>query len=494
MSKIPEKQRALVLQGGGALGAYEVGILKTLFRKLKEEEEDDDNPFFDIIAGTSIGAINATILVNYVTNKKKENPNLAPKECWQGSIEKLEDFWTNILAVPTPLNAQLISNGWWWQQNESKENISIATQEAARRYYSTKQFFATGVNTVFARPEIIYDSKFFDNFPYSPPNNVWYRYNNNPLRESIESVVGKNFSLKNKPYNSEIIDSSAIEGPRLLIVSVDVEESAPVTFDSYGKLNNEGKIYEWKTEYGDSAKHTIRYDNGITLDHVMASATIPITYDYQEISGRKFWDGGVLSNTPLRELVGKHKDFWKNEIDEEKLREGKWKTDPKTTNNDKVPDLEVYVINVWPSKEENPPSNYDGVKDRYNDIRYNDKTKYDQTVTSLVSDYIHLVKEVRNTAMNCLKNKDERDRFIKELDEILNDSVKSKSKKGDGKPKEYNDLLTGSVELTKVIRIEREDNRNDISSKFADFTSETINNLISLGEKDASRVLNKTTE
>jgi hypothetical protein len=226
----------------------------------------------------------------------------------------------------------------------------------------------------------------------------------------------------------------------------------------------------------------------------MASATIPITYDYQEINGRKFWDGGVLSNTPLRELVGKHKDFWKNEIGEEKLEEGKWKTDPKTTNNDKVPDLEVYVINVWPSKEENPPTNYDGVKDRYNDIRYNDKTNYDQTVTSLVSDYIHLVKEVRNTAMNNFKNKDERDRFIKKLDEILNDSVKSKSKKSGGKPKEYKDLLTGSVELTKVIRIEREDNRNDISSKFADFTSETINNLISRGEKDASRVLDKKTE
>jgi predicted acylesterase/phospholipase RssA len=221
MSKIPEKQRALVLQGGGALGAYEVGILKTLFLKLKDED-DEDNPFFDIIAGTSIGAINATILVNYVTNKKKDNPNLAPKECWKGSIEKLEDFWTNILAVPTPSNARLISNGWWWQQNESIENSSIATQEATRRYYSTKQFFATGVNTVFSRPEIIYDTKFFDNFPYSPPNNVWYRYNNIPLRESIESVVGKNFSLKNKPYNSEINDNSTIEGPRHLIVSVDV--------------------------------------------------------------------------------------------------------------------------------------------------------------------------------------------------------------------------------------------------------------------------------
>ena len=31
---IPDKQRALVLQGGGALGAYEVGVLKVLCEKL----------------------------------------------------------------------------------------------------------------------------------------------------------------------------------------------------------------------------------------------------------------------------------------------------------------------------------------------------------------------------------------------------------------------------------------------------------------------------
>lgn len=55
-------------------------------------------------------------------------------------------------------------------------------------------------------------------------------------------------------------------------------------------------------------------------------------------------------------------------------------------------------------------------------------------------------------------------------------------------------MLTGRVELTKVVRLEREDNRNDISSKFADFTSETINNLISRGEKDASKVLDNKTE
>ena len=50
-------QRVLVLQGGGALGAYEAGAFKG----------DKENPLFDIVAGTSIGAINATRPANIIS-------------------------------------------------------------------------------------------------------------------------------------------------------------------------------------------------------------------------------------------------------------------------------------------------------------------------------------------------------------------------------------------------------------------------------------------
>jgi NTE family protein len=54
----PDKQRALVLQGGGALGAYEVGVIKGLYEKLTQQDEENGHrrPLFDIVAGTSIGA------------------------------------------------------------------------------------------------------------------------------------------------------------------------------------------------------------------------------------------------------------------------------------------------------------------------------------------------------------------------------------------------------------------------------------------------------
>ncbi|MGC2309949.1 MAG: patatin-like phospholipase family protein, partial [Nitrososphaeraceae archaeon] len=65
-NRAPRTQRALVLQGGGALGAYEAGVLKVLCKKLHEEDKEnkrEDSLLFDIVAGTSIGATNAAILV-----------------------------------------------------------------------------------------------------------------------------------------------------------------------------------------------------------------------------------------------------------------------------------------------------------------------------------------------------------------------------------------------------------------------------------------------
>jgi predicted acylesterase/phospholipase RssA len=68
-SDIPKKERALVLQGGGSLGAYEAGAYKALYEALSKkdkEEGKETSSTFDIIAGTSIGAMNAAVLTSYV--------------------------------------------------------------------------------------------------------------------------------------------------------------------------------------------------------------------------------------------------------------------------------------------------------------------------------------------------------------------------------------------------------------------------------------------
>src|SRR6058998_1770869 len=86
-SIIPKKQRALVLGGGGALGAYQVGVLKILSRRLMEEDKkngEEGRLLFDVVAGTSIGAMNGAVLVSEFLKTGK----------WQDAVINLENFWT----------------------------------------------------------------------------------------------------------------------------------------------------------------------------------------------------------------------------------------------------------------------------------------------------------------------------------------------------------------------------------------------------------------
>lgn len=66
-----KKQRALIFQGGGALGAYEAGVYRVLYDWISKNIGNKDENFFDVIAGTSIGALNGAIIVSHVLEKKK---------------------------------------------------------------------------------------------------------------------------------------------------------------------------------------------------------------------------------------------------------------------------------------------------------------------------------------------------------------------------------------------------------------------------------------
>ena len=131
--------------------------------------------------------------------------------------------------------------------------------------------------------------------------NPWLVYDNQPLRKSIEEFA--KFPIATSFEKGE---------PRLLVISVDAAEGTTVTFDSYE--NEQGRR---ETEYGDSVlgkSVIIKYNEGIDIKHLMASSTLPEVYTYEEIQGRKFWDGGILSNTPIRELLEAHKKFCEKRI------------------------------------------------------------------------------------------------------------------------------------------------------------------------------------
>jgi NTE family protein len=130
---------------------------------------------------------------------------------------------------------------------------------------------------------------------------MWYVYTNQPLKESLAKFA-----------RFPIATSYEGKQPRLLLVSVDIQEGAVVTFDSYPKDEN-GTIREsWYGNYDKKGRYeyTIGYPDGIRLDYAMASGSVPINYDYAKIAhvdklvnsgsnkvSRYFWDGGVLSNT-----------------------------------------------------------------------------------------------------------------------------------------------------------------------------------------------------
>jgi NTE family protein len=86
MEQLPEFQRVLVLQGGGSLGAYEAGVYKALYEMITKNDKErgyKGKSLADIVAGTSIGAINSAIIVSYVMENNT----------WEGSSERLDEFW-----------------------------------------------------------------------------------------------------------------------------------------------------------------------------------------------------------------------------------------------------------------------------------------------------------------------------------------------------------------------------------------------------------------
>ncbi len=227
-------------------------------------EGRDKEHLFHIVSGTSIGSINAALLVSYV----KEN------KTWDGSGERLVEFWKYLSTQSSVDNTPYFKDYWdFWHRLDRR----IASGESARRYFSTKEFIFKGVPNVFVPKTPSLDYRFFD------PSNTWYLYDNRPLKESLEKFA--KFPISTSLENDE---------PRLLLVAVDVQEATPVVFDSYekedgtrkseygryGRVRPDGSSTNSETK---AFEHVIRYDDGIKSDFVLASCSVPVNYDYTRL-------------------------------------------------------------------------------------------------------------------------------------------------------------------------------------------------------------------
>ena len=216
--RIPFQRIALLLQGGGALGAYQAGVYQAL-------AEAHVAPNW--VAGISIGAINAAIIAG--------NPR-------EARVEKLRQFWEKVTAQPTdPLIA------WFAHAVEGDFTRRILNELSAFR-------------TMFAGAPAFFTPRPVNPWLLQPgaPGASSY-YDTTPLIATLESLV-----------DFDRINSREMH---FSVGAVNVRTGNFVYFDNHR--------------------------DHIDVRHVMASGALPPGFGAIEIDGQCYWDGGLVSNTPL---------------------------------------------------------------------------------------------------------------------------------------------------------------------------------------------------
>jgi NTE family protein len=214
--RLPFDCVALLLQGGGALGAYQGGVYQGL-------AEAELHP--DWVAGISIGAINAALIAGNAPENR---------------VERLRSFWETITTDPVP--------GWLLPELRGDLPRSWANQWHANL---AAAFGATGFFAPRAFHPLLQ--------PAGTPDAISY-YDTSALKSTLERLV-----------------------------DFDRINSREMRF-SVGAVN----VATGNFVYFDNSTHEIR------PEHVMASGALPPGFAPIEIDGESYWDGGLVSNTPLQ--------------------------------------------------------------------------------------------------------------------------------------------------------------------------------------------------
>ena len=202
-------QTVLVLQGGGALGAYQVGVYEAL-------AEAGIEP--DWVVGTSIGAINAGLIAGSPKGER---------------VDRLCEFWKRVENGPSLAN---FMPAW----------MSASARNATAVMSGVPSFFQPQA-AAFLSPHL----------PLGPDAAGYYT--TRPLMETLEDLI-----------DFDQLNSGDV---RLTVGASNVRTSEMVYFDSR--------------------------DREIDVRHIMASGALPPAFPAVRIDGELYWDGGILSNTPV---------------------------------------------------------------------------------------------------------------------------------------------------------------------------------------------------
>jgi NTE family protein len=240
-----DKRVVLLLQGGGALGAYQVGTYDALDEACRAAGNR-----IDWVGGISIGAINAAVI--------------AGPKCGDSSRE-LANLWEEILS---PAELPFDFSGLWGGVQPAFRFSWLAA--LAPKYW----------NWIWQAWGPIGQPDFFTARFFYPWLLQWFC----PLTQ--DQLANYGTGSLGETLNRHV-DWGAINrlgGTKLSLGATGVTNGEVRFFNSFDSP-------KW------GAKRTIR------ARHVMASAALPPAFPPITIDGEPYWDGGLSSNTPVEELA-----------------------------------------------------------------------------------------------------------------------------------------------------------------------------------------------
>ena len=171
-----------------------------------------------------------------------------------------------------------------------------------------------------------------------------------------------------------------------------------------------------------------------------------------------------MAKTPLMPFVLLHRKFWY------RVKGIK----------DNVPRLVIGIVNLHPTAQPEIPGDYDGALNRKSDISFSDRSRQEESILMLISDYVRLIRSLINLAQ---------EGGIKE--ERINDLLDQPTRLRGllYQPKKIRETIEGRFEIDEVIRIERRNDPHTISDKIFDFSRGTIKSLLQNGYDDAKSEL-----
>ena len=383
-----ESENVLILQGGGSLGAFACGVFKALVK---------NDIKLDIVAGTSIGGANASI----ISSSKEDNPENA-----------LEQFWLELAEGDINSNSYPFMNWPLYGLTNSFTSVADYTRNIhGSQIKSLSSFYKSAVfgnNKVFIprwSPEYAFnDSEYFN------PNKWTYLYDHSPLIKTLEKYLDFNKLQPNGNPNS-----------RLIITAVNVLTAEPLAFDSSKQQ--------------------------ITPKHILAATAYP-NYNFQwaEIEKGIFaWDGSLLSNTPLREVI----------------------------DASPIKNKRIFLVENYPKKIDNLPDNLFEVEQRTREILFSDKTMHNIKMSKAFTVYLKLIDDLYNMLENNFNSQNKED--IKKFERIR---------------KRYKRISENhGAEIKETYYIKRKEKDSNLYEN-ADFSVEVIKNSIKDGELQTNQVIN----